>query len=1308
MKLEEYEAIHTISYNPEDINSMRAALKQYGDLVRSGEAFRDDYCVAHFNPDLEIISASFFNDHPHIIQYIKNTEYYSADRADENLKESTLTETLLFACAIRHAELEMDIKEACEAIVSYARRINDSSEMWLTCEMPFGIEPLQLTASIYPKYGYLLAGFLVPYWDDEHMPGALFYLAEWSNKLGITEDTIKAFCYCDNSRARENMLGYDTWDGMDSDEKIESSFNLIRYFKENPDAFDLLKKQLAERFQNQSLLKADEDDDSPHNPIEAMVLDIMMLEYPYDIWDDDFDKDEYLTQTFIHKSAEEEIEEITQDIQKLLGRDMIPKKKNKQQTKDKVAAPEPSLKKWQLFIEAAFPNGKHIWEYITKGEHKELVGNLEYTDFYRLARYGKYAIYEEIDEHIYTFEDIHEELHEILEKPFSEIQDKQILSEFCSKPNLNAEAVIFRFLDVIFKCCGSVPFHEDFIEFLDKKHQLYSKEAFNKRYPIQWQQQLDFLMKKFSGYSSEVNIQQLEDCLSVIKQNRTEACDTLPNTLWHIETQKEWDADNEDVDYLNRKSQLSKVEKLCLASFLLTKDIKENKQDELTLSAIAYLEAYAVSEFLDDLYKGTEFPDSGEMNLLHTNPPAYYDKAHIEKCQEAHKANFVFDKYIKEGSTIDKAQPIDIEFATNLLAEYLKYDDDEISAKQKQLDWLRSYDDKTQKLLVVAHLTTQLESLNCTASLKRLLTIAFNLAPVKLSHMFSKYYERERYDFDEPSRMLDMLNRLKKHGLSDEGYWAYQLGYYCGRNDLDELSYYKNLLSERIKPQRKLANEFLYDTYKNQQRALIKAVELLPRRSQLEIIADTKKVAPDYQTTGVCMGMFIDKIARKLRKGHQINNIGEYVKSKFKFENIAFQEIERDQWNEHSELVKQIFTEIKVNKPEAITQDNYEKQLEDIKGWNYIVLQKTGAGFELVYGEKILWLIQNGFNEENIDQTRTAAIILDKTCPQQQIADLKRLDKTNYREEWVQRILHSLMGISKINDVEDILRHGVNSYDFSRSGNYYDISISDIILHLDTERQVYAFQMLGLIDHTALDLYLDMDSKAYLDLLMRYHVDRYSIFKYLSSREEDRNIRHLSRKIDISPFILKEKIDRQISILNVIAHMPQYHPLIISLEKAKSKKLREEAKSLIQIYSIKSIRAIPFHIVDYGTYIMESISDAKGSGASKIAHQPKCINQTAKFKAKKGLFFGFHFTADDPDKAPKITVHRVKVTHPQRDKDGAIKEAESSWEQNGYCNSNIFTGWHFETEDELLAGNYHIAVHDTDGNLLVEKSFEIE
>lgn len=153
------------------------------------------------------------------------------------------------------------------------------------------------------------------------MPDALYYLAQWSNKLGITEDTIKAFAIATTTEP-ENMLGYDSWDGMASDEKIDSSFNLIRYFKENADAFDLFKEQLAERFQHQDLLGK-----TPYNPIEGMVLDIMMLAYPYDTWDDDFDKDDYLTQTFIHKSAEEEIEEITQDVKNLLGRDIIPQKR---------------------------------------------------------------------------------------------------------------------------------------------------------------------------------------------------------------------------------------------------------------------------------------------------------------------------------------------------------------------------------------------------------------------------------------------------------------------------------------------------------------------------------------------------------------------------------------------------------------------------------------------------------------------------------------------------------------------------------------------------------------------------------------------------------------------------------------------------------------------------------------------------------------------------------------------------------------------------------------------------------------------
>jgi hypothetical protein len=76
------------------------------------------------------------------------------------------------------------------------------------------------------------------------------------------------------------------------------------------------------------------------------------------------------------------------------------------------------------------------------------------------------------------------------------------------------------------------------------------------------------------------------------------------------------------------------------------------------------------------------------------------------------------------------------------------------------------------------------------------------------------------------------------------------------------------------------------------------------------------------------------------------------------------------------------------------------------------------------------------------------------------------------------------------------------------------------------------------------------------------------------------------------------------------------------------------------------------------------------------------------------------FTADDPDKAPKITVHKVTLTHPKKGKTGKLRKGKSSWVQNGYCNSNIFTGWNFETEKEVLTGNYHIARHNTDGNLL--------
>lgn len=139
---------------------------------------------------------------------------------------------------------------------------------------------------------------------------------------------------------------------------------------------------------------------------------------------------------------------------------------------------------------------------------------------------------------------------------------------------------------------------------------------------------------------------------------------------------------------------------------------------------------------------------------------------------------------------------------------------------------------------------------------------------------------------------------------------------------------------------------------------------------------------------------------------------------------------------------------------------------------------------------------------------------------------------------------------------------------------------------------------------------------------------------------------------------------------------------------------------------------VTYHLVDYGVYTMGAqVTDTDNGDAKKTANEPVCISQTTDISGELGMYIGLRFTADDPEVAPKVCVHKVVVTHPLRNEEGQIATAQSSWDQNGYSASNIFLGWHFagdgEELGEVLEGSYHFAAYDTEGKLMVEKTHNI-
>ena len=1317
MKLEDSEAKYIISYTPGDIVSMREAMHRYIELLNTGNAFYDDYCVAHFEPTTEYIGVSFFQEYPLLMECLRHSTYYNDKDSDKNLRTVTLTETLFFMCAAKHAELELDLKIACQAIVAYARKLNDSSEMWITCEIPFGMEPLYIVASVYPKYGYLLASFYVPYWDDEHMPEALFQLAQWTDKYGITEHTLKAFCYCDNSRARENVLGYDSWDGMVEDIEINPKFDLITHFRSNADAFEEFKALLVERFQTQPFLQTYSDGDNyNYNPVQSMVMDIMMTHYPYDTYDDDFDYNEYLTQKFVFRSAEEEIEEINKYITDKLGRPIVPNKSDyiasinrAREEDDNASESDKSIENWKSFITGAFSNGKQIWGYIVSGSNEWLLDEVNETNIHKLSRRGKYAIFEEIDEHAYSFDDIHEELHEILENLFSELQDKSFVKNYLGDADIDTNLIIIRFLDVLFRWCGQQPFHDDFIEMATSKYNVCSHDYFNKRYAVNWQMELKQAIDSFSGYTSEVKQEQLESCMLIINNNRAEACEYLPKTILAIFPPKDNDDDDDD-DYLKQKHKSSEAEYLCVAIYLYSKDIENKTCDSLTEVAKTYIEHYAITELLEDIHYSTEFPKQYIIDLIEKGASSHFSADDIEKAKIGNSKKLAFNNYIIHGkldSSVSLSNNRAKQQALSLLHEYLEYDD-EISDKQKQINWLRGFTDKTYKLLLVAHIGAQLEDLSCTDALKRVLSVAFSLAPVRVCHILAKYYNNDRDTFDNHYTMLNMLDKLKQQGLSDEGYWGYQMGLYACRRDIKSLKYYQLLLDEWVHASKSIPLGFMSNKHKEQRMALLNGVDLLPRSTQLDIVNDAQIIFPNEDLSSKYNRILIDKILRVLQARFTIEDAPVYFKNRLQYEGVFCEYYDWDKWHNNNDVLEQILTKVELNNTDHLSKHNCVEQLHQRKGWGYIVVKKQDNNLIPVYGDDIIFLLQNGFNAENIYSAQTNAIIIDETCPQEHIDELVQLSEIDYRLNWIERIISYISGKSEQADVENILRHGISSYQFIESGNFFDVKIDDLIMKVDHNVRLFTLKTLGMISPKTLDIDTDLRIREYYDLLIKYRVDRGSVFKFLLEKGEYNLLNNLALKTDISTFVINEKIDKQIKLLSVLVHLPQYHPLILSLENAKSIKLQTHVKMLIEKYSVKSAKATPFSIVDYGVYTMKDSIDAEGTGAKKVVSEPHCINKTNRFKGEQGMTFGLRFTATNPNEAPKVSVHNVTVKHPQRDMYGDINQGQSSWQQNGYSSSKIFMGWYFDAAEELLTGIYTIAAHDTDGNLLAEMTFNIE
>lgn len=1308
MAYEEFPPKYIIDYTVDSPASIKQALNQYCELLIDNKGFIQNYCVIQFRPNRESIELAVFNDHPVIKQALTKeiiSYFRSADQT--NLVASLLTETLFFAIANTFVELKQEVVKACEVIGLFARRLNDSSEMWITCEQPFGLEPIYLSARVYPEYGYLLGCFYVPYWDDEHMPEARILMRSWMEKQQNYAYLLKAFCYCDYGEIREQMLGYSTEYGT-YEKMEENSFELLKYIRESEDNYQAFKDALVERFEKMPYLKrSNHPDDQVSNPIQDFVMDILASEHPYNSWDDDFDMYAFMEHTFVSLPAYQEVEQLTAYVCEKVGEEALvaigKDKKLNQFKKPKSKDLKNPFLGWEAFIKDQLTNGEVLWNYIISKEDIDKLPQVEKVNIFRQLQYSKEELLKGFD-FIYDMESLWEELAQVLKKLFKKY--KKYL-EANGQNELDAE-MLLRFLDVLFVLNDGNPFEEEVEKLCAKKYKLCTVFEFRDRYAISWDKELENVLASFGKYNDDVYQEQLDAITGLIEGNRALAVEAIPEKFLVLPNTDYED----DDDFLLDMRKFGTTEMVVLANHIVHLDKQNNRNDALTKACKQYVETCVLDLLFSDFYDNTELPKTYLINMVVNKTKNSLSKQDIAEIEEVlPKVNALKDYFTKGTIVVDGKSLDEIEsqaYIYKLIDQYITVDDRPVSKKQPEIEWLANRSDHTQKLLWVAYVEQLIDAESvCAKNVKRFLELAFYLAPIRTSCMLLKGYKPERYEQMPTDQLVEVLTIFKAQGLSDKGYWGTIIDRLTAECSIEETPLYQTIAKEFGPLFFSSADKVENTQCEEKVKAFKEGLALVSTERQVVFFKDLAIYYPDQDFSSYFLDFMQVRLQDELSQRLKIQYPLAYLKSWFDYDKIEYQYIEWSQWHDFPEWCDFVEQGEVGNYSSPAVKEYLNKCFDDLTEWNYIVVEKIEGVYKPIYGLDTLAYIKENIKKEDINQAKCNVIVFEGELPQKYRQDLDILTTSDYVSRG-KELAHQYLNTGVLTpEAERFFRFGIYYYEFLQDDGFYDFSIEDVLLKMPVQSQGALLNMLAFVSpKEGLKLHLDINEVKYFAILLNFKVDPTAIMFWLLEEEDMFLLKKLVDAVDMRESISRLKVKEQIDILTSLAEHLRFKDLILSFGTSKVTRIKEHVYRLVEKRRLISPHFIPTKIVDYGIYKMLGNTEPIEGTELKVATDPVCIEQAIEVTVELGMYIGLRFTSCLPDLAPKVSTHEVTVLHPVWDEEKQHYITNTvQWTQNGYSAADIFLGWHFENEEELVPGQYVITAKDLNGVELARKSF---
>ncbi|MCG7497475.1 hypothetical protein MHO82_11410 [Vibrio sp. Of7-15] len=783
----------------DDTASIASALRSYQQLLNSNDAFNCDGMMSHL--DVEFMAATEqgsrrlqvgdVND-PSLLKQALNLgqeggEYLYPDNiGDED--ELYISEPLIFAIALQYPELREEVVRTAEAIVSYARRANDTDSMWIDDVRIFGIESLYMLACEDLQYVFLLAQFYVPYWDDEHVCGYDAFFSDFVKRYGWHREVIKGYIWCDHSEFRQKMY-WDSWK--------EAAFYqpLGDYLKANPEEYLVFKKMVIERLNAAPfLMYSKEESLNERDPVLELYETLFPL--PPE-WESAEKREAALQSDFIDNTLENE----AMDLQAQISRDVTgplvcyaeaqlaeqAAEQAQQERREQPYLPGSGLAAIKPLI-LALEEGSLIWQYIETGEPKQILDNIQQTALWPLARDNAPLCHEKMKEACFFHEEsaLTDGLDDILEDVVQDLRSDSPYHEsiiandlFSHQPigavsnsTLKAQRneQLLRIFDVFFRLLGKEDLSYAVFDLLVKPESdaVINERDYYERYSNlpEGSEFSAFLIKKIEALSWA-----FDDCEEKIEQETLALADQVLS---------------EGREILHPQHFCGNLGTYSLFAYLLYKEYESQEKDNLAqVWAECFQSDDVWKQAADLLLRGAYI--EGEKNIGGTSGLTPEQITLIKEYFTAHAPKAT------ESDILDLLQ-------CHLMRSEchrgpLKFN--QFSERQIGYQFLEDRDDDYQRVVLICFWLKQLP-LPCSVQATRIWSLLLALAPIRVVRYLHRTVEGTFSGPEAPLAEAEFYETLEKAGISSGLLSSYRVSqtfrtYSGGLERVHWLDHYANI-----------------------------------------------------------------------------------------------------------------------------------------------------------------------------------------------------------------------------------------------------------------------------------------------------------------------------------------------------------------------------------------------------------------------------------------------------------------------------------------------------------------------------------